>query len=383
MSEDALRGLRVADVAMSTSGSYCARLLADFGADVVKVEDLSENGESVRQDGPVVTSGGAGASALFAYLNQNKRSVAADTRDPRGMEIWRRVVLGADVIVDAGDPGALSLHGISLQQIRSVNPGAIVVSITPFGEGGPYSGRPACHLTVAALGGLVGGLGDPAREPLDVGFPLLDYVSGVVGAVGALAAWRARRNGSEGALVDVSQQEVAMHLDLYPTVMARMGTPTKRRNYFPMYVLAKDGYVAVNTLSAQHWRDACLFMGLDEVAEDPTMADPSVRLAAAPALQTRMDAWAADKTRAEIFELGQLLRIPTGIPYTLLEVVEEEHYNERGFFRPLQTSAGGVKQPAGPFGSIPIRKDWRAAPDLGEHTVEVVTEWLDAEGSPR
>ncbi|MET0641142.1 MAG: CoA transferase [Jiangellaceae bacterium] len=370
--------MRVVDVGTSVSGSYCARLLADFGADVVKVEDLSDGGDPIRSDGPPITNrdGAAGDSALFVYLNQNKRSVAVDLQSEQGREIWRRLLFGADVVVDSGETGSLSRQDVSFEQIERANPRSVVVRISPFGQGGPYSGRPACHLTVSALGGLVTSLGDPTREPLDVGFPLLEYVSAVVGAVGAVASWRACRDSGRGRLVDVSQQEVAVRMHMYPTVMATLGLSTKRRTYFPMYIMAQNGWVAVNTLSAQHWKDACVFMGLDEVADDQTMSDPAVRNAAAPALQKRMDAWAADQQREDIFEVGQLLRIPVGIPYTLLEVVEQEHYNERGLFRPLETTGGTVKQPAGPFGSSPIRDDWRDAPGVGEHTTEVVEEWL-------
>jgi crotonobetainyl-CoA:carnitine CoA-transferase CaiB-like acyl-CoA transferase len=169
-----------------------------------------------------------------------------------------------------------------------------------------------------------------------------------------------------------------MRMTLYPTVAERLGRLIPRRVPFPMYVRASDGYAAVNALNAQHFRDAFLFMGLDEEAENQGFAgDLVARLAAAPRLQKLMDAWAADKTREEIFSVGQAMRIPAGIPFTLLELVQEENYRERGFFQPLTTKAGVVQQPIGPYGPDAVRNDRREAPKLGQDTDDVLTDWLE------
>ncbi|MET0828674.1 MAG: CoA transferase [Microbacterium sp.] len=367
MSGGALAGLRVADLATDISGSYCARLLADLGADVIRLEHVSADVDESRLSGE------------FAYLNQNKRSVAIDVDQQAGQDIWRRLVDAADVVIDTGNPGALSQRGVSLTEFAECSPRAIVVSITPFGLTGPYRLRPASDLTVAALGGLLKSLGDSRREPLSVGFPLVQFVSGVIAAVGVLAAWRQVDDDPGARLIEVSQQEVALRLPLYPTVAARVGHATGRRTPFPMYVQTSNGYAAVNALSAQHFRDAMTYMGLDEIAEDRAMAaDSSLRESVAPQLQERMDAWAADKTREEIFHVGQAMRIPTGIPYTLLEVLEEDHYRARDFFRPLATSGTVVQQPVGPIsGSTAARTEWTDAPALGEHSAAVLEEWLD------
>lgn len=366
MSDGALKGMRVVDIATDISGSYCARLLADLGADVIRLEPTSTGDES-RRDGQ------------FAYLNQNKRSVALNMEQRAGRDIWRRLVDAADVVIDTGDPGALSQHGVSFTEFAESSSRAIVVSITPFGLTGPYRARPASDLTIAALGGFLKSLGDSRREPLSVGFPLVQFVSGVIAAVGVLATWRVVDQEPGVRLVAVSQQEVALRMPLYPTVAARVGHATGRRTPFPMYVQTLSGYAAVNALSAQHFRDAMTYMGLDEIAEDRAMAaDSSLRESVAPELQKRMDAWAADKTREEIFHVGQAMRIPTGIPYTLLEVLEEDHYCARDFFRPLVTSGTVARQPVGPIsGSAAARSEWTDPPAHGEHSATVLDEWLD------
>ncbi|MET0828982.1 MAG: CoA transferase [Microbacterium sp.] len=366
MSDGALAGMRVVDLATDISGSYCARLLADLGADVIRLEHVSVDEDQSRLDGE------------FAYLNQNKRSVAIDVDQQAGRDVWRQLVDAADVVIETGSPSALSQHGVSFTEIAESSSRAIVVSITPFGLTGPYRSRPASDLTVAALGGLLKSLGDSQREPLSVGFPLVQFVSGVIAAVGVLAAWRQVDDDPGARLVAVSQQEVALRMPLYPTVAARVGHATGRRTPFPMYVQTLNGYAAVNALSAQHFRDAMTYMGLDEIAEDQAMAaDSSLRESVAPRLQERMDVWAADKTREEIFHVGQAMRIPTGIPYTLLEVLEEDHYRARDFFRPLLVGATVVQQPVGPIsGSTAARSEWTNAPALGEHSTTVLEEWL-------
>src|SRR5262249_6801256 len=143
------------------------------------------------------------------------------------------------------------------------------------------------------------------------------------------------------------------------------------------YVMTSNGYVAVNVLNATHRRDAYLYMGMDAEAANPSIStDTAARNAAVAEMQKKMDAWAADKTREAILEFGQVMRIPIGIPYTLSEVVHEDHFQQRGFFRPLETNAGVVQQPVGPYGAAPVRDDWKDAPALGEHTAEVLEQWL-------
>jgi crotonobetainyl-CoA:carnitine CoA-transferase CaiB-like acyl-CoA transferase len=373
----ALEGLRVIDVATDLSGAYAARLLADLGADVVKLEDRA-SGDPTRRHGAAVTSRDAplGGGARFAALNQNKRSVALDLRSERGRALWRRLLETADVIVDSG---ALAEQGCSAEQLRETNSSLITASVSAFGADGPYADRPACALTIAALGGYLKSLGDREREPLHVGFAFVEHVAGVVAAIGVLAARRAVTSGQPGQDVEVPQQEVALRMPLYPTIAARVGHATERRTPFPMYVDTLTGFAAVNALSATHFRDACLYMGLDDVADDRRLAaDSALRGEVAPALQERMNDWAADKTREEIFHVGQAMRIPTGIPYTLLEVVQEDAYSQRGFFRPLDTRIGPVQQPVGPVsGSSAARDEWSAAPELGEHTDIVVEQWLE------
>ncbi|MDF3309685.1 CoA transferase [Rhodococcus sp. T2V] len=360
------------DLASDISGSYAGRLLADLGADVVKVEDIARGGDETRGQG------GSGAEATFTYLNQNKRSIGLDLSTQSGRQLWRRLIVRADVIVDSGDPGVLEQAGLDFAEVAAANLNTILVSITPFGPDGPYHGRPATPLTIAALGGFLKSLGDRDREPLSAGFPLVEYLSGVVASIGVVAAWRSVRSGHGGQRVDVAQQEVALRMPYYPSVAARVGHPTERRTPFPMYVQAINGYAAVNALSATHFRDACLYMGLDDVADDRRLAaDSALRGEVAPRLQKRMDEWALDKTREEIFHVGQAMRIPTGIPYTLREVSTEDAYRQRGFFRPLQVGQRIVQQPVGPIsGSSAARDVWTAAPGLGDHTDDVVGEWL-------
>jgi len=215
----ALQGLRVLDISSGIAGPFCARLLADAGADVIKIED-PRGGDATRRENPIFADHRLeDISALFIYLNQNKRGVSLNIESVTGREILKQMAEKSDVVVESFAPGTLERLGVSHGELRRIRPGIVLISITDFGQTGPYRDYKATHLTLSALGGWQ--QGEATREPIQAGFPVLYYMAGLWGAIGALAALRGSHQ-DEGQHVDISVMDVCLNAN----------TPTKVRELF-------------------------------------------------------------------------------------------------------------------------------------------------------
>ena len=376
-----LQDLRVLDLGQGVAGPFCARLLGDCGADVIKIE-APRGGDSTRHNGEFSSDATlSDVSPLYVYLNQNKRGVSLDIFTATGRDLLKRLVEKADIVVESFPPGTLDRAGLAYHVLAAVNPGVVLVSITNFGQTGPYRNWPASHLTLSALGGWMHMTGDHEREPLQVGFPILYYVAGLFGATGALAAIQGRDKDGQGQHVDVSVMDVCLNLQYPKLVDSFGGPPPRRRIIFPMYVRAKDGWAAVNAISPQHWQSACLLMDMADVLADQELVYNILkRDQLRPQLEARANDWAKEKTCYEIFYAGQELRIPTGLPYTPAEMMECPQLLAREFFEKLsQPGLGEFMQPRSGFRSPSLRTERAQAPRLGEHNQEVFSSELGLE----
>ncbi|MFN8545089.1 MAG: CoA transferase [Candidatus Binatia bacterium] len=367
-----LQDLRVLDLSSGVAGPFCARLLADGGADVIKIEDPAGGDVSRRADGR--------PSPLYAYLNQNKRGVALDLGTAPGRERFRRLAQVSDVVVESFAPRTLERLGLGYEVLAGLDPGIVLVSVTDFGQTGPYRDYRADHLTVSALGGWMATFGEQDREPIQVGFPVFYYMAGLYGAIGALTALWGRRASGKGQHVDVSAQEACLNTLSYPQVMEQYGNPIRGRRFsFTMqsvYVRATDGWVALNHLSAREWEDLCLLLGRADLLADPTLIyDIEKKRAIWPQFERDANAWARDKTRDEVFHAAQERRIPAGIPYTPPDMMVCEQFLARDFLEQVsQPDLGEFVQPCAAFRSRSLRPDRTPAPALGEHTADVLAE---------
>lgn len=360
MATPPLEGFRVVELSTGIAGAYCTKLLADGGAEIVKVE--TPEGDPLRRwSASGADTGGDGA--LFAYLAGSKRSVVADVTDRDfvdGLLAW------ADAVVWSRGSALAEHPDRTPAAIRERHPHLTVTAITPFGLDGPWSDRPATEFTLQAWsGGIVGlGRGTPDRAPVHVGGQIGEYLAGAYASAATLAA--RMRGGAE--LIDLSMLETAiLGLTYYPVSYFEMlGRPWRdaRKLTVPGIARAKDGLVDIGCGTAQQWFDLCAMTGHEEwIDEDSPLSITQQANEKAEELY----AWVAEQTVDEIRDLATAFRIPNAPVANGANVVGLDHYVERGSF--TTNPRDGFTQPAAPYRmSARLLRDPEAAPRLGEHT---------------
>lgn len=372
-----LQGMRVLDISTGIAGPFCARLLADGGADVIKIEDPAGRAFSRPEGAACRRSDDRRARSLHAFLDRNKQGVSLDVTSASGRDIFRRLVAVSDVVVESFRPGTMAELGLGYDDLAEINPAITMASITDFGQTGPYRHYKGDHLAISSLGGWAYTFGDPGREPLQVGFPVMYYMTGIFGVIGVLAALRGRRQDGKGQHVDVSAQEACMNMLNYPQMTEQFNCPPQMRDFsaaMGFLVQARDGWITLNYLSAGQWENLCAMVGAPHLAEDPTVLyDKAKRRELMPELMAAAAEWARDKTQAQAFYAAQELQVPAGIPYTSKQMLESDQLQARGFFiKTPQAGLGELIQPRAPFPSISLRGDSQPAPDPGQHNQEVL-----------
>jgi crotonobetainyl-CoA:carnitine CoA-transferase CaiB-like acyl-CoA transferase len=355
-----LRDLRVLDLSTGIAGAYATKLLADAGADVVKVE--SAEGDPLRRWSASGADLRGRDGALFRFLHTSKRSVRGEPEDAA----VQALLAGADLVVESG--AAADPRGWCERF-----PGLVVLSLTPWGRKGPYAGRPASEFTVQAESGSIATRGLASQPPYMAGGRTTEWVGGTYAAVAALAALRRAREHGVGEHVDFSLLEVmniagTMYADLFHALAGRPPTDKPARTVeIPSIEPTKDGWVGFNTNSQQQFRDFLLLIERTDLLEDR-------ELALIPGRWKRMDewnalvrAWTTRHTTAEIVERASLLRIPVAPVNDGRSVLLHEQFVARGVFVP--NPDGDFRQPRPPWkldGASP--PPFRPAPRLGEHT---------------
>ncbi len=366
--------LRVLELTASVAGEYCGRLLAGFGARVVKVELPELTGDTVRNLAPFKDDiPGENRSGLFAYLNANKLGLTLDWTSEAGETILRRLVGQHDLVLLRG-PG-----GLSHEELSAWNPAIVSVKFSPFGEDGPYRDHLASELTLQALAGIMGRTGLADREPLRSGAMLSEFIPGASGLGPALAAvYRARRTG-KGCGIEISAYESMVQF-LQGTLMkwsfertiVRRGAQTRAAN--AIYPCA-DGHIGIFAPgSGTNWRSAA------EVMEEPRLAEEKFKTRASRSAHIdELDAlilpWTLEHTKEEIYHRSQAAGLPFGPVRTPAEVLASKHHRARGFVRTVADPDLGTFEAPG----MPFRIDgleWRDGPPprRGEHTNSVVSE---------
>jgi crotonobetainyl-CoA:carnitine CoA-transferase CaiB-like acyl-CoA transferase len=360
-----LGGLRVLELATDVAGPYATKLLADAGADVVKVEH-PDGGDPMRRWTACGVEPG-GDSALFRFLNASKRSVAFDWRDAAGRARLFELVAGADLVVES--------EGLAWQEVSALSTRTSLVSISPFGRSGPWRDRPATEFTVQAWAGATAIRGTVERPPIAAGGRLGEWLAGGYAAIGALAAWSATRRTGRGRHVDVSMLEV-LHLSMAPfaTLVASLGAPRSGRTVeIPSIEPAADGYVGFCTITNQQWRDFLVLIERGDLADDAQLAHYFTRNERRHEVYAMIHAWTRRHTVAEIVERATLLRIPVAPIGNGETVAENEQFVARGVYVP---GADSLLQPRPPYrlGRGTVRPFARA-PRLGEHAPPLEPSW--------
>jgi len=379
MSEQALTGIRVLDVGHHIAGPYCAKLFADFGADVIKVES-PDGGDPSRKLGPFPhDEPNPEASGYFLYLNNNKKSITLNLKTDTGVKIFKELVKKTDILVENFSPKVMPKLGLSYSKLKKINPGLIMTSISNFGQSGPYKDYKATDIVIQALGGWVWARGAPDREPVRGGgrLRLSEFVGGMYAATATMTAYFSRLANGTGQQVDISLLEAVTCMMPYPSAYAHFPNnapyPHIRLIFTPGVEQCKDGYIGVNTLTGPQWEGICQMMGMEDWAENSDFRTLVGRLFRRQEVLERMHPWLMGHTRDEILEEGQAWRLPVAPVSTTEDIVNSPQLKARGYIVEVdQPVAGKVTQP-GPILKM-SETPWKMkapAPLLGQHNEEI------------
>ena len=350
-----LEGLFVLDLTTTLAGSYCTKLWVDAGAEVLKVE--SSDGDPLRRRrvlGSPVRSGGH--SPLSAFLHAGKGSEVTDLTTPVGRRHVLDLARSADLLVESANPGTLDSMGLGPRVLRAANPRLTVVSITPFGQTGPWADRPATEFTLQAASGSTGGRGTPERPPVAAGGQLGDWIAGTWAAIGGLAAWRRAHATGRGDHVDVSAFESAsislnpfepLHASLTGDRAHFMRHVYQRSVEVPSIEPARDGWVGFAMLSAQQWQDFTVMVGRPEIGDDPGLAQQLGRWPRRSDVEGPVQDWTRRHSVDEIVELASSFRIPVAPIGTGATIPQMSHFREVGTY--VEGSDPGSLWPRVPY----------------------------------
>ncbi len=374
-----LEGVRVLELGQVVAGPYCGQVLADLGADVVKVEPPG-TGDVLRQWGWAPE----GEDSLWwRVAARGKRSVTLDLRTPEGQDVARRLAAEVDVVVENFRPGTLERWGLGYDALSAANPGLELVRIRGFGQDGPYAARPGYAAIGEAMGGLRALTGYPDRPPVRVGISLGDSLTGLTAALGALAALHERTRSGRGQVVDAAIYESVLALTeaLVPewTVAGRRRERTGATltgiapsNVYP----TADGEVLVAANQDTVFRRLCQAMGQPGLADDPRWADHRARGEHAGELDEVVAAWTRTRSSAEVLEALHAGAVPAGLVYTPADIVADEHVRARGALVEVDDPQVGpitMPAPVPRLSRTPAEVRW-PGPRLGAHTDEVLAE---------
>ena len=378
MSEGALSGLKVLDLSRLLPGPFCSLLLADLGADVLKVEDTGM-GDYVRWAPPAYPGvEQSAAGALFLSLNRNKRSIRIDLKSDEGKEVLRRLVKDADVLLESFRPGVLDRLGVGYEALKEINPGLVYCAISGYGQDGPGRDAAGHDMNYLALGGMLGMTGEADGPPIQNAGQVADIGGGaLMAAFGILAALRARDGSGEGQFVDVSMFDGALSWLGMPAGQGLLeGESPKRGNvglagslicYRPY--ACSDGHVALGALESKFWKAFC------EGVERPDLIDQQFQPVGSD-VHREVEGIFLSRTRDEWEEFASRVDCCLTPVLTLDEALESELVKARAMVAPL--TQPGAEKPVRllgapiKFSATPADTDRLPGPGLGEHTDEVL-----------
>lgn len=375
-----LAGIKVIELCHVMAGPVCGLMLADMGADVIKVEKMP-NGDDTRRTVPPKIGDEA---AAFMMMNRNKRGIAVDLKTNDGKNILHRLLQDADVITENYSRGTMERLGLGYDTLHAANPRLIYCAISGFGRSGPYADRGGFDLIAQGMSGLMSITGEgPGRPPVKVGAPVTDITAGILAAMGILAALHARTTTGKGQMVDTSLFEAGIVQTFWQSAIALatgvapgpMGSAHPLNAPYEAFE-TKDGWINLGAANPATWLRTVELLGRPELAEDPRFKEASERLVNRHALAQILAVEFGKRTSAEWLAALEHARVPAGPVFDVLQmqadpqtvaremVVEVNHFT----LGPVKTLGAPVKFSATPGGVH------RSAPIFGEHTAEVLRE---------
>ena len=368
--------LRVLDLTSVRSGPTAVRQLADWGADVIKIENppRPDSGDAM---------GGPRHGPDFQNLHRNKRSLALNLKSPDGLEIFKRLVRDADVVVENFRPGVKTRLGIDYETLRAINPRLVYASISGFGQDGPYADRPGFDQIAQGLGGLMSITGAPGGGPMRVGIPIADLTAGLYCAMGILVALLARERTGEGQWVQTSLlQAQVLLLDFQAARWLMKGeVPTQAGNNHPTSIPTgvfetADGPINIAVTGNAIWTRLCGVIGREQWLDDERFATASARLANRDALNPLIEAALAGETGAVWIERFNEAGVPAGPINTIDRVFEDPQVEHLGLKQTFTSPALGEVTVLGQAIKLSGAESRivRPPPEIGEHSREILSE---------
>jgi len=372
-----LAGIRVLDLSRVLAGPFCSMILADLGAEVIKVEETG-SGDQTRTIPPFVN----GESHYFLAINRNKKSLQLDSRTPEGQAILRKLAAKSDIVLENFRPGVLDRIGLDARTLQELNPALIVCSVSGFGATGSLRDKPSFDLVTQALSGAMSINGYPDGPPTKLGIPLGDIAGGMWAAIGVLAGLNERSATGAGTRIDLSLLEGLMSLLGYLAELFFVTGENPQRvgnshhNIVPYgLVPVKDGHIVLALHVGNFWRSFCKCIGREDLITDPDYRTFKDRHRNRAALEQLIADVMRTRTAAEWHEVLDAADVPHGVVHSIGQALTQPVVAERGFVKEVShPTAGAVKVLGSPLRFVGAYEDrpFDHPPLLGEHSREIL-----------
>jgi formyl-CoA transferase len=379
----ALQGLKVLELGQLIAGPFAGKTLADFGAEVIKIEPPG-TGDPLRQWRLLHE----GTSVWWQVQSRNKQSVVLDLRTPEGQAQVRRLALEADVLIENFKPGTMEKWGLGYEALSTTNPGLVMLRLSGYGQDGPYRDLPGFAVVAEAMGGLRHLMGEPGRPPVRAGVSLGDTLAALHGVIGVLLALQARQHSispeapkGRGQVVDVALYEAVFNCmeSLLPEYSAFGAVREPAGSALPGIAPSNayrcaDGQVVIGGNGDSIFKRLMAAIGRDDLGQDPGLANNSLRAARADELDAAITRWTLERTVDEVVAELQATSVPVGRIYTVRDIAQDPHFRARGMIERIVTTQGLALDVPGivPKLSATPGSLRSLAPSLGEHTEAVL-----------
>jgi len=375
----ALTGLKVVELGQLIAGPFAAKTLADFGADVVKIE-TPKTGDPLRKWRLLKD----GTSVWWQVQSRNKRSVALDLKEKEAQDIVRQLIKDADVLIENFRPGAMEGWGLGPDELLAINPRLIMLRISGYGQTGPYRDKPGFGVVAEAMSGLRHLTAEPGRVPVRVGVSIGDTLASLHGVIGILTALHEREKSGQGQVIDVALYEAVFNCmeSLLPEYSAFGAVREAAGSALPgiapsnAYRCQDEGYVLIAGNGDSIFKRLMHTLGRDDLGSDPALTDNAGRVKRVAEIDVAIGVWTAQLTVAQVLEALDKAEVPAGRIYTVADIAADPHYQARGMIQHVQMDDGTSLAVPGiiPKLSRTPGSHRRNAPTIGQDTDAVLNE---------
>jgi formyl-CoA transferase len=376
-----LKGVRVIDLTRIIAGPYCSMILGDLGAEIIKIEQVKIGDESRAWGPPWVKE----MSAYFISVNRNKKSLTLNLKHPQGIEIFKSLVKQADVVLENFRPRTMEEMGLGCDVLQGINPKLVYCDITGYGPDGPYRDKPGVDVIVSAIGGLMSITGQPEGEPVKVGVPLTDVLTGLYafGAIASALLLREKTGKGQRISINLLAMQLATLINIGSNYLTDGIIPRRWGSAHPNIVpyeahQAKGDYLIFGVVNERMWKSLCRLLGMEELQDDPRFSDNTRRIKNRQALNEIIDRKMAEKTVDEWIPLFDQAGIPCGPINTFDRVFSDPQVAHLGLVKEVEHRQYGKVKMVGPpatfsESAVGIQSP---PPTLGEHNREILTSLL-------